>query len=69
MEPLSFLVFVPFVLALLVIKNYRWFADFYYRRLASRGKQIGFIELKAGIIASSIFIMLWCIIGFVLLNH
>jgi hypothetical protein len=69
MEPLSFLIAVPFILAIVTIKKYRWCIDFYYRKLAGTKKSKNEIELKAGIIASSIFVMLWSIIGFILINH
>jgi uncharacterized membrane protein len=69
MEPLSFLILVPFIISIMAIKNYKWVMDFYNRKITRSVNPTNPIELKAKIIASSLFIILWSIIGFILINH
>jgi len=69
MKPISYLIIVPFILAILTIKNYKWFIALFYRIFPGKKETMGKNELTAGIIASSIFVMLWSIICFILINH
>ena len=69
MNPLNFLTIIPFVGRIIAIKNYRWLMEFINNVYAKRKKSLNQLELKAKIIASSIFVMLWSVIGFLLLTY
>jgi ABC-type multidrug transport system permease subunit len=66
MQPLSLLTVIPFVVGIVAIKKYKWIMGLFNKLFSKREKQFNQIELKAKIIASSIFVILWSIIGFVL---
>ncbi len=67
MQPISLLTIIPFVAGIVAIKKYKWLMNFFNELFAKRKEPFNQIELKARIIASSIFIILWSAIGFVLL--
>ena len=69
MNPLNFLTIIPFVSGIIAIRNYRWLMEFINKVYAKRKKSLNQIELKAKIIASSIFVMLWSVLGFILLAY
>jgi len=66
MELLSLLTVIPFVAGIVAIKKHKRLMDFINGLFAKKKSQINQIELKAKIIASSIFVMLWSVIGFLL---
>ena len=69
MNPLNLLTVIPFVGGFIAIKNYRWFMKIINKLYAKRKEPLNQIELKAKIIASSIFVMLWSVLGFILLTY